>query len=222
MIINFANIPEPTAFILKQLSKEKFMSRFTLVGGTALALQLGHRQSEDLDFSFDGETIDGTGIRRFIARVFPDYRLIREEKFYQLDFVINSVKLTFFSTGAVLIPFPVKSHSMQSGFLNLADVPVISVLKMATISQRCTIRDYYDLYYISKHVLSLAEIFRNTKILVPNLSPITYSETIIYTRDIPEDSMSVHLMPKELITKAQIADYFITEIRKMKTDPSIQ
>ena len=203
---------------MQQLSKEKFMNRFTLVGGTALALQLGHRKSEDLDFSFDSEKIDGLGIKRFIARVFPDYRLIREEKSYQLDFIIQNVKLTFFSNGAVLIPFPVKDHSFQFGFLNIAEVSVISVLKMATISQRCTIRDYYDLYYISKHVLSLAEIFRNTKLMVPNLAPITYTETIIYTQDIPEDSISNHLMPKELITKSQIERYFIAEIRKLKPD----
>jgi len=58
------------------------MNRFTLVGGSALALQSGHRQSEDLDFIFDEEKIDAISIKRFIARLFPEYRLIREEAGY--------------------------------------------------------------------------------------------------------------------------------------------
>ena len=216
MNFNLKNLPSATALLFQRLAMEKYMNRFSLVGGTALALQLGHRQSEDLDFIFDGEKIDSIGIKRFIARIFPDYRLLREETGYQIDFLVREVKLTFFSSGAVLIPFPVKEHTIQIGNINIATVDIISTLKMATISQRCTIRDYYDIYYLSKHILPLAEIFRNTKSLVPNLSPITYSETIVYTKDIPENSVGSHLLPVETITKEEIAEYFIEEIKKMK------
>ena len=216
MNINLDNVPSPTALLFQKLAKEKYMDRFSLVGGTALALQLGHRQSEDLDFIFDGEKIESLGIKRFIARIFPNYRLMREEAGYQLDFLVQEVKLTFFSSGAVLIPFLVKGHTIQYGNINIATVDVISTLKMATISQRSTIRDYYDIYYVSKHILPLSEIFNNTKSLIPNLSPITYSETIVYTKDIPENSVGSHLLPKETVTKEQIADYFIEEIKKMK------
>jgi hypothetical protein len=81
------NLPSATSQLLLRLSKEKYMKRFSMVGGIPLALQLGHRQSEDLDFIFDGEKIDCTGIKRFIARLFPDFCLIREESGYQLDFL---------------------------------------------------------------------------------------------------------------------------------------
>jgi len=215
MNIHLENIPCATAELLRILSKEKHMSRFSLVGGTALALQLGHRQSEDLDFVFDAEKIDTIGIKRFIARTFPDYRLIREERAYQLDFLVKNVKLTFFSTGAVIIPFKIKPHTIQLGTVNIARADVIAVLKMATISQRCTIRDYYDIYYISRYVIPLDEIFRLTKSMIPNLSPITYTETIIYTKDIPENAIGSHLFPKEQISKEKIAHYFIGEIKKM-------
>ena len=192
------------------------MNRFSLVGGTALALQLGHRQSEDLDFIFDGEKIDPVGIKRFIARIFPDYRLIRQESGYQLDFLVKGVKLTFFSTGAVMIPFPVRKHTFLYNNINITDVTTISTLKMATISQRCTIRDYYDIYYLAKYILPLSEIYAKTKFLIPNLSPITYSETIIYTKDIPESTLGSHLFPREIVSKDQIADFFIEELIKMR------
>ena len=39
-----------TLAILKELMAEKSLGDFVLVGGTALALQIGHRKSVDLDF----------------------------------------------------------------------------------------------------------------------------------------------------------------------------
>jgi len=216
-MINPDHLPKSTRLLFNELKDEKYMERFTLVGGTALSLQLGHRQSEDLDFIFDSEKIDNTGIRRFLARKYPDHRLIREEKGFQLDFFVREVKLTFFSTGAVVVPFNVMKPSIKVGKLHIAPVNILACLKMATITQRCTMRDYYDLYYIAKHVMPLTDIFTLTKQLVPNLSPITYSETLLYTRDIPEETIGSHLAPVEVVTKEEITDFFTGEIRKMKS-----
>lgn len=216
MNLNLNNLPSATSLLFQQLAKEKYMNRFSLVGGSALSLQTGHRQSEDLDFIFDEEKIKAVSIKRFIARLFPGYRLIREDAGYQLDFLIQGIKLTLFSTGAVLIPFNVKEYTFKYGNVNIATVAIIATLKLAAISQRFTIRDYYDLYYISKYIMPLSEIYKTTRYLIPNLSPINYSETIIYTKDIPEKSIADHLFPKEIVTKEQIANYFIEEIKKMK------
>jgi predicted nucleotidyltransferase component of viral defense system len=216
MIINTENIPEQTAGLFEKLAGFAFMQKYTLVGGTALALQLGHRQSEDLDFLFDGEKIPGTLIKRSIAKQFPDYRLLREERDYQLDFLINRVKVTFFSSGAVLIPFVVKEFSQKYQNLHIAGTEIIAVLKMATLAQRNTIRDYYDLYFIAKNVIPLKQIIQQSKKMLPNISAITYTETIIYTGDLPEDSISAYLNPREIVTKEQIAAFFIEELKKYK------
>jgi hypothetical protein len=64
--------------------------------------------------------------------------------------------------------------------------------------------------------LPLSEIYKTTRLLIPNLSPIIYSETIIYTKDIPENTIGDHLFPKEIISKEQIFNFFIEEIKKMK------
>lgn len=216
MKIDLNYIPALTATLFSEIARLVFMQKFTLVGGTALSLQLGHRQSEDLDFMFDGETIPATTIKREISKRFPSYRLIREEKDYQLDFLINQVKVTFFSSGAIMVPFKVKDFSGKYQNINIAGIETIAVLKMATISQRNTIRDYYDLYFIAKHVIPLIQIIEQTKKMLPNLSAITYTETIIYTRDIPENSIENHLNPKEVITKEQISDFFIEELKKIR------
>jgi len=48
-----------------------------------------------------------------------------------------------------------------------------------------------------------------------NLSPVTYSETLIYTDDLPEDNLSAHLKPREHITKKELAEYFVEELIKI-------
>lgn len=215
MTLNFEYIPAATAKLLQILAKEKFMKNFALVGGTALSLQLGHRQSEDLDFITDGEKISAITIKRNIAHLFPKYQILREEAGYQIDFLIQGVKVTFFSTGAVIIPFPVMDYTFKYGTLKIATVDIIAVLKMATIAQRCTIRGYYDLYYLAKYKLGLKKIYTTCKSLLPNLSAIIYSETIVYVNDIPEDSLVAHLHPKEIVSKQQIADYFKEQLELM-------
>ncbi len=148
----------------------------------------------------------------------PDYRIIRQELNWQIDLLITNVKVTFFSTGAIALPFSVKNHSFSYKTINICKAKTIASLKMAAIAQRNTIRDFYDLYTLVKYHFSLIEIIGQTKKLIPNLSPITYTETLIYTRDIEESSIDNHLMPKEVITKDHIAEFFIHEIRKIREE----
>lgn len=42
-------LPENTKNVLRKIRDKKFLEDFYLSGGTALALQIGHRESEDLD-----------------------------------------------------------------------------------------------------------------------------------------------------------------------------
>ena len=49
-MLYFETIESTTLAVLKKLSELTSLSDFQLVGGTSLALQIGHRQSIDLDF----------------------------------------------------------------------------------------------------------------------------------------------------------------------------
>jgi len=162
-------LPDKTSRVFNVLAGSKFIKNYTLVGGTALALQLKHRISEDLDFIFDDEFLNNTSIKRNINSLFADHKIIKEDDKYQIDFVISDVKVTFFSAGSVIIPFKVMDYSFNYKNLNIAEAEIIGVIKLIAITQRNTIRDYYDLYYLSKHKVSLNEIINRAKKLVPNL-----------------------------------------------------
>lgn len=216
--INPGFLPERTARVFGVLAQQSFISKYSLVGGTALSLQMGHRLSEDLDFVLDAEHINVNSIKRNIGKLFPDFKIIRIDNGWQIDCVVEEVKLTFFSTGAVGITFDVQKHAFSYQKMRICNAKTISSLKLAAIAQRNTIRDYYDLYYLVKNHYSLKEIIEQTKLLIPGLSPITYSETLVYTDDIEEESIAMHLSPAEIITKDQIAGFFIKELQKVKNE----
>ncbi|HED38189.1 MAG TPA: hypothetical protein ENI76_08090 [Ignavibacteria bacterium] len=213
--VNTNYLPSDTKRIFEVLCKTPFIKSFVLVGGTALSLQIGHRLSEDLDFVYDGETLPVSNIKRNISKLFPRHKLIRQDNGYQLDFVIENTKLTFFSTGAVTVPFHVKDYSFPLENIQIATVEAIGVLKFGALSQRNTLRDYYDLYCITKDHILLLDLITKTKQLLSNISPITFTETLIYTKDIPENTLGEHLQPKYKVTKEEITDYFIAELQKI-------
>ena len=209
-------MPEKTREIFQHLGTSTFISNFTLVGGTALAMQIRHRLSEDLDFIYDGEGLNINQIKRNIGKLFPSFRIIRQDHNWQIDLSINEVKLTFFSTGAIALPFEVRTYSFSDNHFRIADAKAIAALKFSAIAQRNTIRDYYDLYYLARYHFPLLELINFTKELNPNLSPVTYTETLVYTKDIAEKSISSHLSPVEPVTKDQMAAFFSQELIKIK------
>ena len=214
--IDINSMPCNVKELFNTLCNQSFISRYTLFGGTALSIQIYHRLSEDLDFIYDEEALNINTIKRNITKLFPKHLIIRQDSKLQIDFVINDIKLTFFSAGSISLPFNVSSHALKYKKINICNISTLASLEMAAIAQRNTIRDYYDLYYLAKYHIPLLEIIQKTKSLLPNLSPVTYSETLIYTEDIDESNISGHLKPKEEINKEQIAAFFTKELIKIK------
>src|SRR3989338_10348213 len=76
-------------------SRFKRFTPFYLVGGSALALQIGHRLSVDLDF-FSAEELT-SGLLPKIKRIFPDVSVeVTLRVTGQYNLLINRVKTTFF------------------------------------------------------------------------------------------------------------------------------
>ena len=63
-VINLQFIPSKTFHVLDKLCESRFIKDYTLVGGTALAMQIEHRMSEDLDFVIYAEKLNIHTIKR--------------------------------------------------------------------------------------------------------------------------------------------------------------
>ncbi|MEO6695600.1 MAG: nucleotidyl transferase AbiEii/AbiGii toxin family protein [Ignavibacteria bacterium] len=203
-----------TGNVFEKLVDDKFLNDFTLVDGTALSMQIKHRLSEDLYFNYDGGLLETQSIIDFIEEEFKiDQTLIMRDNEHRLDFLIEDVKVTFFTAGSVKVSSKIKDNSMKYKQMNIATPEIIAVMKINSIIQINTITDLYDLYYIAKNVTPLKVIFDNCKSHIPKVSDITYSESIIFVDDIKEQAIPVYLKPAEKISKYKIAEYFIAEIK---------
>ncbi|HEY4495788.1 MAG TPA: nucleotidyl transferase AbiEii/AbiGii toxin family protein [Candidatus Paceibacterota bacterium] len=163
-----------------------FSKKFGLVGGTAIALHLGHRESVDFDlFSFDG--FNNYSIKAKITKNrLIDNVLVNKKGEY--TFLIDKVKFTFFQ-----FPYKINYSESFGDIIKLPDILTLAAMKAFALGRRAKWKDYVDLYFIMKtnHTISQitakgVEIFGNEfneKIFRTQLAyfgDIDYSEEIIY------------------------------------------
>lgn len=129
-----------------------FNRSFYLVGGTAIALHLGHRHSIDFDL-FNPKPFNRKNIQNKIIE--NNYRidktLIATNEEYTL--ITNTVKLTFYN-----FPFEIP-HKMK--FKDIANLPTLldlAAMKAYALGRRAKWKDYIDLYFIFKYHYSLNEV----------------------------------------------------------------
>jgi predicted nucleotidyltransferase component of viral defense system len=117
------------------------LEHFYLVGGTALALQMGHRESVDLDL-FSPELFDKSELVDMLNGLFEDLR-IESEGATMLVTTINSVKVDFVKMSYPLLFPPVVTEGVR--MLTLKD---IAPMKLKAVTQRGSKKDFFDIYFL--------------------------------------------------------------------------
>jgi len=179
-----------------------------LAGGTALALQIGHRISVDLDF-FTSKEFNGNIFVRKLKKLIPDFQLERMAAGTVLG-NINKIRFSFFFYDYLLL---FKKHNLSG--IKIADIKDIAPMKIAAISDRGTKRDFIDLYFIIKmeKVLSLDEILRlyDKKFGLLKQNKIHILKSLCYFDDAEQEPM-----PKMLkdVSWKEVKKFFEEEIKK--------
>ena len=151
-----------TEKIFKSVSELSCLKPYTLIGGTALSLQLGMRESEDLDFCvwsknlrIDKPTVDWSNIEKELGSI--GAIAVRDVLgFDQVNFVVDGVKISFIAKQRNLSP--VSSPVTILNNVIAADIISIGAMKVELILRRSDFRDYYDIYSILMHGVSLKTI----------------------------------------------------------------
>lgn len=118
--------------------------KFYLVGGTALALQIGHRRSVDFDLFFS-EPLSSILLRQ-VKRVFSGLDVVVTYRaFEQLNIIVNGVKITFF-----YFEYPVIDKLIRYKGISLLSVREIAAMKAFAIGRRLSYKDYIDWYFLLK------------------------------------------------------------------------
>ncbi len=130
---------------------KQFKREFYLVGGTAIALHIGHRRSIDFDLFKPGKLV----LNRIINKIFIDKQAFtvtrRVEE--QLNLNINNVKFTFFE-----YPYPIEVNCKFDDIIKLPDLLNLAAMKAFALGRRSKWKDYVDLYYILQDHYSIKEI----------------------------------------------------------------
>jgi predicted nucleotidyltransferase component of viral defense system len=127
------------------LAQQPFMQRFYLAGGTALALQIGHRVSYDLDF-FSWEDKLEPATRAEIAAALQPLQIVLDT---------DKAGMIFARLANVKVSFIYQHHPLLEPLFNLEGVHLaslidIGLMKLAAINDRGARRDYVDLYCMRK------------------------------------------------------------------------
>jgi hypothetical protein len=128
---------------------------FVLYGGTALALRLGHRHSEDFDF-FSNDSFAPDALRKNIQ-----YLHDAEMSQFEANTVTaivhrhGPVKVSFF--GGLKLNRVQEPDIMQDNGIHVASLLDVAATKLATIQQRAQARDYEDLVAVVSSGISLTQ-----------------------------------------------------------------
>lgn len=162
----------------------KFSRRFGLVGGTAIALHIGHRESVDFDlFTLKNKPFINSELRRKILESRDIDRTI-VNKLGEFTFILNSVKFTFYHYSYEQVEFNQKIEDI----INMPDLLTLAAMKAHALGQRAKWKDYVDLYFIIKDFHSVDEIIKKTvQLFGTHFNPKMFRVQLGYYKDVNYD-----------------------------------
>jgi hypothetical protein len=158
---------------------------FTLYGGTALALRLGHRVSVDFDF-FSSTTFVEKELLRLVPWLAEGQVAQRSENTLTLQFSTrNSLRVSFF--GGLPLGRVGHPETDPQNTVLVASLADLAATKAAVITQRAASRDYVDLAAILRSGLDLGYILGCAKAVYRNeFDPILGLKALSYFGDLPD------------------------------------
>lgn len=180
----------------------EFSNNFGLVGGTAIALHLGHRRSIDFDLFSEKKFGNQSLLNKISSFGTPDKFIVNRAG--ELTFIIKKVKITFFH-------FPYKiNHSKNFGYkIKMPDLLTLAAMKAFALGQRAKWKDYVDLYFIIKDHFTISQIAQksqeifghgfNEKLFRSQLAyfdGINYEETVEF---LPDFEVADEIIKQKLI-----------------------
>ncbi len=180
-MLQTSTVEEHTLVLLKALQQSHLLDGTRLVGGTALALQLGHRFSIDLDLFGTIEASTEEFMEEFTSLGFSCI-LKRDTKAIKM-FYINNIKVDF-----VRYPYPWLEAAIETEGVRMAALKDIAAMKLSAITNRGTRKDFVDIYFLLQH-FKLNEMLDFYVQKYPQGSPFMVLRSLTYFEDAEEEPL---------------------------------
>lgn len=129
----------------------QFRREYYLVGGTAIALFIGHRRSIDFDLFKPSAINHKRNLDKISASSFG--HVITRRVSEQMNLIVNDVKLTFFQ-----YPFPIEPTAKFETYFRLPSLLQLAAMKAYALGRRSKWKDYVDLYFLLREHFTIADI----------------------------------------------------------------
>ena len=203
--------------IIEQVAQLECIKPYILCGGTALAMQIGHRKSEDLDFMMwrisktEKPEVNWNAIERELKEKIGEIENFNMLGFDQVEFVVKGVKFSFFVSDNLS---PVTKPIDYLGNIRLADIESIMAMKMEVMLRRMKFRDYYDIYCMLQEGYSIHNGMEKALNLSRHrLSSKNIVAMLLGGQFIPDNNFAT-LEPKYDVTKEQIREYVMQKLKE--------
>jgi len=174
-----------------------FRREFYLVGGTAIALQIGHRHSIDFDMFKSGPFVSKKILNKLDENRFRYKVTYRAGE--QLHFTIKNVKFTFFE-----YPYLIETPIDFNKFFRMPDLLTLAAMKAFVLGRRSKWKDYADLYILIKDHFNVGDIIQKAEMIYgQEFSGKLFRSQLAYHKDInysePVEYMSGFEMSEEAV-----------------------
>lgn len=180
---------------------KQFKREFYLVGGTAIALHIGHRRSIDFDlFKYNG--LKPTRIVSKISESNFPY-LITRRVTEQINVTLHDVKFTFFE-----YPFKIDAKCKFEDIIKVPELIDLAAMKAYALGLRSKWKDYVDLYFILKDYCSVEQIAKKANEIYDQLfSEKLFRAQLAYFDDIDYTEQVDYLVPA--VSEEEIKTFLI-------------
>jgi predicted nucleotidyltransferase component of viral defense system len=237
-------MPEATQAVFAHLRTEPLLQDFTLIGGTALALQIGHRLSQDLDFAFIGEKLPTGALRTVLANArakgFTTQDMLSPAQLQQArinlavdlhdwvqDWAISGVKVSFSTFEGwneqmrAVLAYP--RAAAQGTQFSVLGIEGLFAAKASLLARRVRSRDLFDLHtLLTRHGFSIRQLFDVIRRIDPTANPDIHRDVLrgLVPLDADDEgfqSVGVTTTVEALIKwfQAQINDYEVEQAKRI-------
>ena len=157
---------------------EAFKREYYLVGGTAIALHIGHRRSIDFDMFKLSPINHKKNLDKLNASGFS-YTVTRRVA-VQMNLIVNDVKVTFFQ-----YPFAIKATAKFENIFRIPSLIDLAAMKAYALGRRSKWKDYVDLFFLITEHYSIKQISgRATEIFGELFSEKLFRSQLCYFDDV--------------------------------------
>ncbi len=190
--------------LVKHFSKD-----FNLVGGTAVALQIGHRLSVDFDL-FTEKDFDNGMIADQINNVAPIEKVQTDQE-GQYTLYISGVQFTFMK-----YRFKIAYDLSLRDVIKMPNLVTLGAMKLHALGRRAKWKDYVDLYFIIKDHHSVPELIARARELFGNeVNETDMRAQLQYFHFMNYDDKVIYMAGFEMTARCiqeQLRDFCIQEI----------